>query len=156
MVRNPSPKLAKCTYLFPNLLIVSYESQIYLNNLLNLLKQHDPCSDEAEPGSSAATARPPRALLRGPLCCCRDGLAPPHHWLSGRGFRCRVAPLGCRVVRPFCGVLWRCRQWGRGGCHRRAPNRHTAATEQDLGPSSRGLSRFSQWTKSIQAPFVAK
>jgi hypothetical protein len=34
----PIPKLAKCTNRSSNLLIVSYESQIYLNNLLNLFR----------------------------------------------------------------------------------------------------------------------
>jgi hypothetical protein len=45
----PVPKLAKCTDKSWNLLIVSFESQIYLNNLLNLLRPRDP----AEPGTSA-------------------------------------------------------------------------------------------------------
>jgi hypothetical protein len=34
------PKLAKCANRSSNLLIFSYESQIYLNNLLNLFRSH--------------------------------------------------------------------------------------------------------------------
>jgi hypothetical protein len=54
----PVPKLAKCTDRSSNLLIVSFESQIYLNNLLNLLRPRD----HAEPGTSRS-----RRARAGPL-----------------------------------------------------------------------------------------
>jgi hypothetical protein len=38
---HPDPKLAKCSSRSSNLPIVSYESQIYLNNSLNLLRPWD-------------------------------------------------------------------------------------------------------------------
>jgi hypothetical protein len=50
----PVPKLAKRSSRSSNLLIVSYVSQIYLNNLLNLLSLRDTCSNVTEPDPSAA------------------------------------------------------------------------------------------------------
>jgi hypothetical protein len=47
MVCHPGPKLTKCSSRSSNLLIVSLESQIYLNNLLNLLRLWDLCSAAA-------------------------------------------------------------------------------------------------------------
>jgi hypothetical protein len=79
----PVPKLAKCTDRSSNLLIVSYESQIYLNNLLNLLRPRNPCSNAVEPSLGAAAACPPRVLLGGPSRHCRDDPAPPCHTAAG-------------------------------------------------------------------------
>jgi hypothetical protein len=49
------------------LLIVSYESQIYLNNLLNLLSLRDPCSETTEPDPGAAATETTQLLHVGGL-----------------------------------------------------------------------------------------
>jgi hypothetical protein len=78
----PVPKLAKCTYGSSNLLIVSFESQTYLNNLLNLLKLWDQVLPDAvhllcRAIDGVVAPREPRTLGEGRSPCATLHLLPP-------------------------------------------------------------------------------